>query len=130
MENGIAVITGADGGMGREITRAVDEAGYSIIMVCYTKLKGEKVKNEIIEATGNKNIEVMQADLSSMQSVADLAERIIQRQQPIALLMNNAGTLETKRLHTEDGLERTVSVNYIAPYLLTRKLLPLMKAGK
>ena len=129
MENGIAVITGADGGMGREITRAVAEAGYSIIMVCYTKLKGEKVKNEIIEATGNKNIEVMQADLSSMQSVADLAERIIQRQQPIALLMNNAGTMQTKLQITDDEIERTVAVNYLAPYLLTRKLLPLMMKG-
>ena len=48
MENGIAVITGADGGMGREITRAVAEAGYPIIMVCYTKLKGEKLKNEVL----------------------------------------------------------------------------------
>lgn len=40
--------------------------------------------------------------------------------------MNNAGTMETERRITEDGLERTVSVNYVGPYLLTRKLLPLM----
>ena len=43
--------------------------------------------------------------------------------------MNNAGTMETHRTVTEDGLERTVSVNYVGPYLLTRKLLPLMGEG-
>lgn len=43
--------------------------------------------------------------------------------------MNNAGTMETGRHITEDGLERTVSVNYVAPYLLTRKLIPLMEKG-
>ena len=54
MNKGIAVITGADGGMGREITRAVAEAGYPIIMVCYTTQNGTKVKNELLAATGNK----------------------------------------------------------------------------
>ncbi len=129
MKQGIAVITGADGGMGTEITRAVAEAGYPIIMVCYTITKGEKVRNQIIESTGNKEIEVMQADLSSMQSVSDLADKILQKDQPIALLMNNAGTMETGFHTTVDGMERTVSVNYLAPYLLTRKLLPLMGQG-
>ncbi len=129
MKQGIAVITGADGGMGTEITRAVAEAGYSIIMVCYTTQKGEKVKQQIVESTGNEKIEVMQADFSSMQSVSDLADRILQKELPIALLMNNAGTLETAFRTTVDGVERTVSINYLAPYLLTRKLLPLMGAG-
>ena len=129
IDKGVAVITGADGGMGTEITRAVAEAGYPIIMVCYTIEKGEKVKNQLIQSTGNKNIEVMQADLSSLQSVATLAERILQKAPRIALLMNNAGTLETSLKKTIDGVERTVSINYLAPYLLTRKLLPLMGQG-
>ena len=129
MEQGIAVITGADGGMGTEITRAVAEVGYPIVMVCYTTTKGEKIRNQIIESTGNKEIEVMQADFSSMQSVSDLADKILQKGQHIALLMNNAGTMETGLHTTVDGIERTVSVNYLAPYLLTRKLLPLMGQG-
>ena len=129
MEQGIAVITGADGGMGTEITRAVAEVGYPIVMVCYTTTKGEKIRNQIIESTGNKEIEVMQADFSSMQSVSDLADKILQKGQHIALLMNNAGTMETGLHTTVDGIERTVSVNYLAPYLLTRKLLPLMGKG-
>ena len=59
----LAVITGADGGMGKEITRAVAEAGYHVIMLCYTLFKGEERKNQMILETGNKEIEVRQVGL-------------------------------------------------------------------
>lgn len=68
----LAVITGADGGMGKEITRAVAEAGYHVIMLCYTLFKGEERKNQMILETGNKEIEVRQVDLSSMASVINV----------------------------------------------------------
>ena len=129
MEQKIAVITGADGGMGTEITRAVAIAGYHVIMVCYTKEKGERVRKELVTQTGNPYIDVMQADFSSLASVATIADELLDKHIAISLLMNNAGTLETELKITEDGLERTVSINYVAPYLLTRKLLPILKRG-
>lgn len=125
----LAVITGADGGMGTEITRAVANAGYKIVMACYRPEKAEKVRRMLVRDTGNECIEVLSVDLSSLVSVAALAETLLERGEPVGLLMNNAGTMETERRITADGLERTVSVNYVAPYLLTRKLLPLMRAG-
>lgn len=125
----LAIITGADGGMGTEITRAVAKAGYKIIMACYRPEKAETVKEMLVQDTGNTNIEVLGVDLSSLASVAAFAGTVLQRGEPVSLLMNNAGTMETERRITEDGLERTVSVNYVAPYLLTRKLLPLMGEG-
>ena len=51
----LAVITGADGGMGKEITRAVAEAGYHVIMLCYTLFKGEERKNQMILETGDRS---------------------------------------------------------------------------
>ena len=54
---------------------------------------------------------------------------VLGRAHRVALLMNNAGTMETGLHITVDGMERTVSVNYVGPYLLTRKLLPLMGRG-
>lgn len=125
----LAIITGADGGMGTEITRAVALAGYRIIMACYRPQKAEGVKQRLIRETGNPCLEVLSIDMSSLSSVASFAETILKRGEPLSLLMNNAGTMETGRRMTEDGLERTVSVNYVAPYLLTRKLLPLMGVG-
>ncbi len=124
-----AIITGADGGMGTEITRAVAKAGYRIIMACYNPQKAEPVRERLGRETGNPNLEVMAIDLSSMQSVVSFANQILERNLPITLLMNNAGTLETGFHTTADGLERTVSVNYMGPYLLTRKLVPLMVHG-
>ena len=125
----LAIITGADGGMGTEITRAVAMAGYQVVMACYRPQKAEEVCRKLVHETGNPHLEVLGIDLASLSSVASFAELILGRGQQIALLMNNAGTMETGRRTTEDGLERTVSVNYVAPYLLTRKLLPLMGQG-
>ena len=124
-----AIITGADGGMGTEITRAIAKAGYQVIMACYNPQKAETVRACLIEETGNPNLEVMALDLASMQSVASFADRILERNLPVSLLMNNAGTMETGLHITVDGFERTVSVNYVGPYLLTRKLIPAMVRG-
>lgn len=124
-----AVITGADGGMGSEITKAVAMAGYHVIMVCYTSFKGEEKKSRIILDTGNEDIEVVQADLSSMESVVDAVDEIKDKTPSVELLMNNAGTMCTHYVRTEDGFEHTVAVNYLAPYLLTRRLLPIMHEG-
>ena len=124
-----AIITGADGGMGTEITRAVAKAGYRIIMACYHPKKAEVVRERLSKETGNPDLEVIAIDLSSMQSVVAFASQILERNLPISLLMNNAGTMETGLHITVDGMERTVSVNYVGPYLLTRKLLPLMGRG-
>ena len=124
-----AIITGADGGMGTEITRAVAEAGYHIIMACYRPSKAEPIRQRLVNETGNVNLEVMAVDLSSMASTASFADRIVERHLPVSLLMNNAGTMETGLHITDDGFERTVSVNYLGPYLLTRKLLPALTRG-
>ena len=124
-----AIITGADGGMGTEITRAVAAADYHVIMACYHPEKAELVRQRLVNETGNTKLEVMAVDLSSMSSAASLADQILERHLPVSLLMNNAGTMETGLHITEDGLERTVSVNYVGHYLLTRKLLPLMGKG-
>lgn len=124
-----AVITGADGGMGSEITKAVAMAGYHVIMVCYTSFKGEEKRSRIILDTGNEDIEVVQADLSSMESVVDAVDKIKDKTPSVELLMNNAGTMCTHYVRTEDGFEHTVAVNYLAPYLLTRRLLPIMHEG-
>lgn len=128
-KKGLAVITGADGGMGSEITRAVAQAGYPVVMACKNRDKAEKVRRQIIAETGNGQIECLYLDLASLDLVSAVADNLLRRARPITLLMNNAGTMETARRTTADGLERTVSVNYVGPYLLTRKLLPLMSAG-
>ena len=129
MKQKLAVITGADGGMGMEITRSVATAGYKVIMACRDPEIAEEKRQLIMRETGNIALEIVPVNLASLSSTASFANELLQRGEVITLLMNNAGTMETRRCITEDGLERTVSVNYVAPYLLTRKLLPLMGEG-
>ena len=129
MKQKLAVITGADGGMGMEITRTVAAAGYKVIMACRDPEIAEEKRQLIMREAGNVALEIVPVNLASLSSTASFANELLQRGEAITLLMNNAGTMETKRRITEDGLERTVSVNYVAPYLLTRKLLPLMEEG-
>ena len=125
----LAIITGADGGMGTEITRAVARSGYRVIMACYDPQKAEAKRQMLVQETSNPHLEVMGIDLASLPSVSSFAGTILKRGEPIDLLMNNAGTMETGLHITAEGLERTVSVNYVGHYLLTRKLLPLMHRG-
>ena len=125
----LAIITGADGGMGYEETKAVAEQGFHTIMACYCPKTAEEKRKKLVEETGNNNIEVIGIDLANLASVKAFAEKVKGRFAHLDLLMNNAGTMETGRHMTVDGLERTVSVNYVGPYLLTRLLLPLMGKG-
>ena len=125
----LAIITGADGGMGYEETKAVAEQGFHTIMACYCPKTAEEKRKKLVEETGNNNIEVIGIDLANLASVKVFAEKVKGRFAHLDLLMNNAGTMETGRHMTVDGLERTVSVNYVGPYLLTRLLLPLMGQG-
>ncbi len=129
MNQKLAIITGADGGMGMEITRAVASAGYKVIMACRDPQVAEIKRQSLIQETGNTALEIVPINLASLSSVASFADELLRRGETITLLMNNAGTMETRRCITEDGLERTVSVNYVGPYLLTRKLLPLLGEG-
>lgn len=99
--------------MGMEITRAVATAGYQVIMACRDPQAAEPKRQLLMRETGNPRIETAPIDLASLASVLAFAEHLLKRGEPLALLMNNAGTMETERRITEDGLERTVSVNYV-----------------
>lgn len=125
----VAIITGANGGMGYEEAKEALLQGYYTIMACYCPSKSEARRQQMIEETGRYDVEIMALDLSNLQSVRDFANKIKAKFDHIDILMNNAGTLETGYHTTVDGLERTVSVNYVGPYLLTRLLLSLMGKG-
>ncbi len=126
----LAVITGADGDMGREITRAVALADYDILMLCHSQERGEACRKELLAATGRTAIEVREIDLASLATVRRVANGILRDGRPLALLMNNAGIMSREGfVATADGIERTVAVNYVGPFLLTTLLLPLMDKG-
>ncbi len=125
----LAVITGASGDMGMCITRAVAAAGWKVIMACNDPVASEAKRRDVIRQTGNPDVEIEPLELRSLDAVADLAARLSRRPEPIGLLMNNAGVMPPRASLTAEGLNHTVSVNYVGPYLLTRLLLPRMERG-
>lgn len=136
MKNKIAIITGADGGMGYEEAKEVALAGYHVVMACYSPTLAAPRREQLLRETGlpEDSVEILGIDLANLSTVRAFAETIKARLEAnpalsLQLLMNNAGTMETGRHYTVDGLERTVSVNYVGPYLLTRLLAPLMPRG-
>ena len=129
MEKELAIITGADGGMGQEITKELAQIGYPIIMACKNKQKATPICEQIKKETGNTQIEIREIDLASLTSINAFTEQLLKEGRPISRLMNNAGILTTPIRKTEDGLNTIISVNYVGPYMLTRQLLPLMHSG-
>lgn len=125
----VAIITGADGGMGQVHTQTTALAGYEVVMACRNLEKAQKVRDRIAEETGSQDIQLIHLDLASFASILEFAEEIKKRYTHIDLLLNNAGTLCHHAEQTQDGVETSVGVNYLGHYFLTHQLVDLMPAG-
>jgi NAD(P)-dependent dehydrogenase (short-subunit alcohol dehydrogenase family) len=98
-------------------------------MVVRNQQRGEKARAEIVEKTGNKSIDVMLCDLSSMDSIVHFAESFRRKYNRLDVLLNNAGAVLNKREITAEGFERNLAVNYLGPFLLTNKLLDVLRVS-
>ena len=129
MQNKICMVTGATSGMGKATAAALAQMGATVILIARNQSKGEAVRDEIRMRSGNTNVEVMLADLSSQQSIRKLADSFRQSYQHLHVLVNNAGGIFFQRETTVDGLEMTFAVNHLAQFLLTDLLLDMLKAS-
>jgi retinol dehydrogenase 14 len=123
------LITGATSGIGRATATALADRGATVILVARDPDRGEAARREITDATGNPGIEVRLADLSSQHSVHRLARGVIADHDRLHVLINNAGVINPRRRETADGLEETLAINHLAPFLLTHLLLPTLRAS-
>ena len=129
MQNKICMVTGATSGMGKATAAALAHMGATVILVARNQRKGEAVRDEIRAQSGNTNIEVMLADLSSQQAIRECATLFRQNYPALHVLVNNAGGIFFKRETTVDGLEMTFAVDHLAYFLLTNLLLDHLKAS-
>ena len=127
MKDKIVLITGANSGIGKETTRALAKKGATIVMACRNLERAESVCEMIKAESGNTNIEVMKLDLASLKSIRNFTQEFSARYQKLNVLINNAGTFCMKREETEDGFEKTIAINHLAPFLLTYELLPILE---
>ncbi|XP_005108305.1 retinol dehydrogenase 13 [Aplysia californica] len=123
------VITGANCGIGKETARDLAGRGGRIIMACRDLEKCEQAKKEIVEETGNKNIECQKLDLASFASIRAFAKLINSTESHVDILINNAGVMMCPKMLTEDGLEMQIGVNHFGHFLLTQLLMDKLKAS-
>ena len=127
------LITGATDGMGRLLARELARQKATLLLHGRDQPRGEATLADIREATGNDKLTYYRADFASLDEVRELARRILPNQDRLDVLVNNAGTGggpgDHRRAISRDGFELRLAVNYLAPFLLTRSLLPLLKAS-
>jgi NAD(P)-dependent dehydrogenase (short-subunit alcohol dehydrogenase family) len=129
MNEKVFFITGSTDGIGKltaiDLARQQKEA--TILIHGRNKEKLEKSVADIQSASGNPHIESWLADFSSMDEVRSIAIEILSKHPSIDILINNAGAGFAAPRYGKDGTEMRFAVNYLAPFLLTRLLLPALK---
>ncbi len=133
IEEQTILITGTTSGLGQELAQALARQGASLLLHGRDADRGPGLVRKIKEATGNHRIQFYRADLSSLAEVGELARQVISDVARLDVLVNNAGVGfgqdASKRELSQNGYELRFAVNYLAPYLLTERLLPLLKAS-
>jgi NAD(P)-dependent dehydrogenase (short-subunit alcohol dehydrogenase family) len=129
LEGKICLVTGSTSGIGKVTARELAKQGATVVLVSRTRAKGEATQTEITQATGNPHVELLVADLSLLADVRRLASEFQHTNSHLHLLVNNAGCAYPTRTLTSEGLEATLVVNYLAPFLLTELLLDTLKAS-
>ncbi|CAE6475217.1 unnamed protein product [Rhizoctonia solani] len=119
----LAIVTGANSGIGFETARALAAMGAHVVLACRNELRGQEARKQIIQLTGNPNVDLEMFDCTSFGSVRAFLNRWDQRQlKTVDILVNNAGSLSGTVSLTKDNFEQTYQSNHLAHVLLTHEL--------
>ena len=117
------LITGGTSGIGKAAAVALAAMDANVVIVGRNQERGEAAVDEIRARSHNESVELLLADLSVQSEVRRLAEEFQERYDRLDVLANNAGLVQSKRTETPDGIETTLAINHLAPFLLTNLLL-------
>jgi NAD(P)-dependent dehydrogenase (short-subunit alcohol dehydrogenase family) len=129
MQGKICLITGANSGIGKATALGLAKLGATVVLVSRDRARGERAQSETKAQSGNPHIDLLIADLSSQNSIRQLADDFKQRYSQLHVLVNNAGVFQVRKRLTVDGLDMVFAVNQLAPFLLTNLLLDVLKAS-
>lgn len=129
MKDKVVLVTGANSGLGKMTALGLAKMGATVVMVCRSQERGEAARKEIMAAIGSSSVDLLLADLSSQQSVRQLAQDFKAKYQRLHVLVNNAGGVFMSRSVSIDGIEYSLAFNHLAPFLLTHLLLDVLKAS-
>src|SRR3954465_8846509 len=120
----LAVVTGANSGLGLVTARELARAGARVVMGCRDTQRGEASRSEVLVQVPGAEVEVRRLDLASLASVREFADRLHADVPALDLLVNNAGVMAIPRQLTADGFEQQLGTNHLGHFALTGLLLP------
>lgn len=122
----VAVVTGANSGIGYEAALVLAGRGATVVLACRNVAKGQGAAQRIHNATPGASVEVEPLDLSSLASIRDFAKQLQSTHAAVDLLINNAGVMWTPADRTDDGFELQFGTNHLGHFALTGQLLDLL----
>lgn len=123
----VVLVTGGTSGIGKAAAKMLAAMGAEVVVTGRNRERGEAAVEEIKGDSGNEKVSLMLADLAAQAEVRRLAEEFENRHDRLDVLVNSAGLLQSGRILTPDGMETTLAVNHLAPFLLTNLLLERLK---
>ena len=129
MSEKIILVTGASSGIGKEAAVQFAQRGARVVMVCRNRERGEPARDDVKARSGREAIELLTADLGAQRQIHALADAFLRTHDRLDALVHIAGLFMGARQETEDGIEVTWAVNHLAPFLLTHRLLDVLKAS-
>jgi len=123
------LITGANTGLGLEVSKKLAGKGATTILLCRNKEKGENAVLEIQKESPDARIDLMVCDLALLKSIKSFIEDFRSKYSKLDVLYNNAAVMRKRRTVREDGFEMMFQVNYLAPFILMNSLLDVLKNG-
>lgn len=124
----VAVVTGANGGLGLASAKALAGKGAHVVMAARDQDKAARARDEILAEHPSASLEIVELDLGSLASVEAAANEIAAAHDRIDILMCNAGVMATPQATTEDGFDAQFAINVLGHWALVGRLLPIVEA--
>jgi NAD(P)-dependent dehydrogenase (short-subunit alcohol dehydrogenase family) len=125
----VALVTGASSGIGKSTAIKLRAIGWQVIGVGRDPQRSAAAEAEIAAAARDDGFTMLRADFTLMAEVKRVADEVASRTARLDVLINNAGGVRDRQIITGEGTEATFAANHLAPFLLTRELMPLLKAN-
>jgi len=123
----MAVVTGANSGVGWETARGLAQAGAHVVLACRNETRAREAAERIVASDTHLAVEPMVLDLASLESISRFALDYRARFNHLDILVNNAGVMFTERSLTRDGVELQFGVNHLGHFALTAHLFPVLR---